>query len=45
MECRLEVEAKFEPIPFDAAAARRYGLVAAAALRKGQHPATGSPTC
>ena len=33
-----EVEAKFEPIPFDAAAARSYGLVAAAALRKGPHP-------
>lgn len=33
-----EVEARFEPIPFDAAAARSYGLVAAAALRKGRHP-------
>ncbi|MBV8181083.1 MAG: PIN domain-containing protein [Mycobacterium sp.] len=33
-----EVEAKFEPIPFDAAAARSYGLLAAAALRKGPHP-------
>jgi len=33
-----EVEAKFEPIPFDAAAARSYGLVAAAALGKGPHP-------
>lgn len=35
-----EVEAKFEPIPFDAAAARSYGLVAAAALRHGPHPRT-----
>ncbi|MBJ7399318.1 type II toxin-antitoxin system VapC family toxin [Mycolicibacterium sp.] len=35
-----EVEAKFEPIPFDAAAARSYGLVAAAALGKGPHPRT-----
>jgi predicted nucleic acid-binding protein len=33
-----EIEAKFEPIPFDAAAARSYGLVAAAALGKGPHP-------
>jgi predicted nucleic acid-binding protein len=33
-----EVEAKFEPIPFDAAAARSYGLLAAAALRKGPRP-------
>lgn len=33
-----EVEARFEPIPFDAAAARSYGLVAAAALGKGRHP-------
>ena len=35
-----EVEAKFEPIPFDAAAARSYGLIAAAALRHGSHPRT-----
>ena len=35
-----EVEAKFEPIPFDAAAARSYGIVAAAALGKGPHPRT-----
>jgi predicted nucleic acid-binding protein len=35
-----EVEAKFEPIPFDAATARSYGLIAAAALRKGPHPRT-----
>ena len=35
-----EVEAKFEPIPFDAAAARSHGLVAAAALGKGPHPRT-----
>jgi predicted nucleic acid-binding protein len=33
-----EVEAKFEPIPFDAATARSYGLLAAAALRTGPHP-------
>ena len=33
-----EVEATFEPIPFDAAAARSYGLVAAAALGNGPHP-------
>lgn len=33
-----EIEAWFEPIPFDAAAARSYGLVAAAALGKGRHP-------
>ncbi len=33
-----EVEAKFEPIPFDAAAARSYALVAAAALGRGRHP-------
>jgi hypothetical protein len=35
-----EVEATFEPIPFDAAAARSYGLVAAAALGNGPHPWT-----
>ena len=35
-----EVEARFEPIPFDAAAARGYGLLAAAALAGGRHPRT-----
>lgn len=35
-----EVEATFEPIPFDAAAARSYALVAAAALGMGRHPRT-----
>lgn len=33
-----EVEATLEPIPFDAVAARSYGLIAAAALGKGRHP-------
>lgn len=33
-----EVEARFEPIPFDAAAARSYGLVASAVLGRGRHP-------
>lgn len=33
-----EVEGRFEPIPFDTAAARSYGLVAAAALGQGRHP-------
>ncbi len=33
-----EVEARFEPIPFDAATARSYGLVAAAVLGQGRHP-------
>lgn len=33
-----EVEAKFEPIPFDAAAARSYGLIAAAVLGNGANP-------
>lgn len=33
-----EVEALFEPIAFDAAAARSYGLVASAVLERGRHP-------
>jgi len=33
-----EVEARFEPIAFDAAAARSYGLVASAVLGRGRHP-------
>ena len=33
-----EVESKLEPIPFDAAAARSYGLVVAAVLGNGRHP-------
>ena len=33
-----EVEARFEPLPFDAAAARSYGLIAAAVLGQGRHP-------
>lgn len=33
-----EVEARFEPIPFGAAAARSYGLVASAVLGRGRHP-------
>lgn len=33
-----EVEATFEPIPFDTAAARSYALVAAAVLGRGRHP-------
>jgi len=33
-----EVEAKLEPLPFDAAAARSYGLVVAAVARTGRQP-------
>lgn len=33
-----EVEAKFEPIPFDGAAARSYGLVVAAVVGGGRKP-------
>ena len=33
-----EVEAKLEPLPFDAAAARSYGLVVAAVVREGRKP-------
>lgn len=33
-----EVESRFEPVPFDAAAARSYGLVAAAVLARGRRP-------
>jgi predicted nucleic acid-binding protein len=33
-----EVESLFEPLPFDAAAARSYGLVVAAVVREGRKP-------
>lgn len=33
-----EVEATFEPIPFDGAVARSYGLVVAAVVREGRKP-------
>ena len=33
-----EVEASLEPLPFDSAAVRSYGLVAAAVVRQGRHP-------
>lgn len=33
-----EVEAKFEPLPFDGAAARSYGLVVAAVVRERRKP-------
>jgi predicted nucleic acid-binding protein len=33
-----EVESMLEPIPFDAAAARSYGLVVAAVVREGRKP-------
>lgn len=33
-----EVEAKLEPIPFDANAARSYGLVVAAVVNEGRNP-------
>ncbi len=33
-----EVESVLEPIPFDAAAARSYGLVVAAVVREGRKP-------
>jgi hypothetical protein len=33
-----EIESILEPIPFDAAAARSYGLVVAAVVRKGRKP-------
>ncbi len=33
-----EVDSKLEPIPFDVAAARSYGLVVAAVLSEGQQP-------
>jgi predicted nucleic acid-binding protein len=33
-----EVEAKLEPLPFDAAAVRSYGLVVAAVVREGRKP-------
>lgn len=33
-----EVEAKFEPIPFDGAAVRSYGLVVAAVVHEGRKP-------
>lgn len=33
-----EVESKLEPIPFDSAAARSYGLVVAAVVREGRTP-------
>jgi predicted nucleic acid-binding protein len=33
-----EVEAKFEPLPFDGATARSYGLVVAAVVGKGRRP-------
>jgi predicted nucleic acid-binding protein len=33
-----EVESKLEPIPFDDTAARSYGLVVAAVVRKGRRP-------
>ena len=33
-----EVESALEPIPFDAAAARSYGLVVAAVVREGRKP-------
>lgn len=32
------VEAVFDPLPFDAAAARAFGLVSAAVLASGRHP-------
>ena len=35
-----EVEASVEPIPFDSAAARSYGLVVAAVVREGRRPRT-----
>jgi predicted nucleic acid-binding protein len=35
-----EVEAKLDPIPFDAAAARSFGLVVSAAARGGRKPRT-----
>ncbi len=33
-----EVEARFEPLPFDAAAVRSYGLVVAAVVGRGRRP-------
>ena len=33
-----EVEATWEPLPFDGAAVRSYGLVVAAVVRDGRHP-------
>jgi len=33
-----EVEAKLEPLPFDSAAVRSYGLVVAAVVREGRKP-------
>jgi predicted nucleic acid-binding protein len=33
-----EIEAKFEPLPFDSAAVRSYGLVVAAVLGEGRKP-------
>ncbi len=33
-----EVESRLEPIPFDSAAARSYGLIVAAAARQGRRP-------
>ncbi len=40
-----EVESVLEPLPFDAAGARSYGLVVAAVVREGRKPEAGSPTC
>jgi predicted nucleic acid-binding protein len=36
-----EVESRLEPIPFDAAAVRSYGLVVAAVARSGRKPRSG----
>lgn len=38
MEILQRVESKFDPIPFDAAAARVYGRVASAVLAAGRKP-------
>jgi hypothetical protein len=35
-----EVEATMEPVPFDAAAARSYGIVVAAVVREGRKPSS-----
>lgn len=35
-----EIEAKFEPLPFDGTAARSYGLVVAAVVGEGRKPRT-----
>jgi hypothetical protein len=43
-ETLRRAESEFDPVPFDVAAARAYGRVAAAVIVAGRKPAGGSQT-